>query len=786
MAFLMNGLIAWAQTSTVGSATRSDSIDLLHTLVELDLTETSIGIIHGQATITFVPRVDGLTHLPLDLLLPTDSVVMSGVSLPFTMVDEVLTIDLQGAFGPEDTMILTVGYHGDPVTDPSGFGGFYTLPNYQYDLGVAFDAQPHSYGRAWFPCFDNFVERCTFDLIIHTNGGRSVYANGALVDITELGDGERLTHWQLDHPIPAYLTSVAAGNYAALLDTFPSISGLSIPVILAALPSDTADMRNSFLHLKNAFDTFEEWFGPYRWNRVGYVLTSAGAMEHATNICYPDFAADGTLGNEGLIAHELSHHWFGDLITCRSPEEMYINEGFAEYCSFLFLEDLYGPETYQVAMRNDHYTAVSKAHLIDGGWYALNAIPADITYGEHSYKKGADIARTLRGYMGDSLFSAGFKQVFANNAYTDMDSGDLRDSLEAATDVELDHFFNDWVFQPGGAAFSVDSFIAIPNGATFNVQVHIQQGTRGGAALFEHVPVTITLEGSNGETQLTLADLTGEFSMIELSCPFAPIVVRLNDDERSGLATTVDRTTITATGQTFLTQTDLRISTTAISGPTTLRIEEFWVPATGNVVEPFAFHMSPDRWWRIEGPIPDGTSMKLRFTVDGRASSGTGYDQGLIVDAPGLAFTEDSLVLLYRPDPGSAWTVRQGCTIVNLGSHTDGFASIEDQSFAPGDYVVAWHSSTTGIAPIADLKDHWRYFPDPATDHVTIQAPEHHHTFGDTLWMHDLHGRLLGKYPLHDVSTTVDLSGLRVHTVILSVVTRTGSTIVLGPLQIFK
>ena len=193
------------------------------------------------------------------------------------------------------------------MTDPSGFGGFYTLSNYQYDLGVAFEAIPHSYGRAWFPCFDNFVERTSMEYLVHTDANRSVYANGALQGITELGNGERISHWRMDEPIPSYLASVAAGNYVALLDTFPSVSGVEIPVVLAALPADTANMRASFIHLKNAFDTFERWFGPYRWNRVGYVLTSAGAMEHATNICYPDFAADGTLGDEDLIAHGLSH-----------------------------------------------------------------------------------------------------------------------------------------------------------------------------------------------------------------------------------------------------------------------------------------------------------------------------------------------------------------------------------------------------------------------------------------------------------------------------------------------
>ncbi len=147
-------------------------------------------------------------------------------------------------------------YGGDPAVDASGWGGFYTLSSYQYDLGVAFDAVPHSYGRSWFPCFDNFVERCTFEFLVHTNNARTVFANGVLEDEQDLGGGERMSHWRMAGPIPSYLASVASTNYVAARDTFPSISGPTIPVTLVAKPADTTDMKNSFIHLRDAFDTY--------------------------------------------------------------------------------------------------------------------------------------------------------------------------------------------------------------------------------------------------------------------------------------------------------------------------------------------------------------------------------------------------------------------------------------------------------------------------------------------------------------------------------------------------
>lgn len=781
LSFYLPGLVAVAQVSPVGSAARSDSIDILHTWLELDLTGTSNGVVHGAATITFTPRTAGITQLPLDLLLPTDSVVMDGAQLTFSQADEVLSVNLPAAYGPGDTLMATVFYGGDPPTDPSGFGGFYTSSNYQYDLGVAFEAVPHSYGRAWFPCFDNFVERCSFDLLVHTSGGRSVFANGTLIDVSELGNGERISHWRLNEPIPAYLASVAAGQYTALLDSFPSVAGHDVPVILAALPGDTAQMRASFSHLQDAFDTFEQWFGPYRWPRVGYVLTSAGAMEHATNICYPDFAADGTLEYEDLIAHELSHHWFGNLITCARPEEMYINEGFADFCAMLFIEGLYGPAEYKATVRSNHRRVITMAHVLDEGWFALDGVPSNMTYGETTYKKGADVARTLRAVMGDSLFSAGMKAVLAGNAYTAMSSAAFRDSLGAATGLDLHDFFNGWVMQPGGAAFMVDSFQVVPSGGTFNVQLYVRQKTRGGADFFEGVPVSVTCIGPAGQRFRQIATFGGEHSTAAITVPFAPSAVRLNDDERLALATTLDTLVVTTTGQRFLSYADVRLITDALPAPTEVRMEEFWVPADPD--PDGAFFVSPDRWWRMEADLQPGTDMALRITVDGRPGFSSAFDQGLMQDVNGVAFHEDSLVVLWRPDARWPWSEKPA-TVTTSGSPTDKYARLDMPGFVPGDYTIAWRTSPTGITPHSGPGHGWHYYPDPASDHVMVIPPDSNLPRGTVLSVHDLGGRVLLHHALLPGANRIDMSQMPAQSLLLSV-TRPGMRpIPLGPLRL--
>ena len=775
------------QSRSVGDISRSDSMDILHTRIELDLTDVGNGNIAARTTMRFTPRINAIGSLTLDLLpFAVDSVTVNDLALTFTHVGEELTITLDQSYDPGDTVDIVVIYHGDPVVDASGWGGFYTLSTYQYDLGVAFDAIPHSYGRSWFPCFDNFVERCTFDFIVRTSNDRTVFANGALIDTTDLGGGIRLTHWAIAEPIPSYLASVASTNYVAVRDTFPSVAGNNVPVTLVAHPSDTSDMKSSFVHLQNAFDSYERWFGPYQWERVGFTLTSQGAMEHPTNVCYPDFAADGSLANERLFAHELSHHWFGDLITCRRAEEMYINEGFADFCSYLFLEDLYGRPAYDSYVWNVHHAEVSKAHLIDAGWYALDSIPQEYTYGETTYKKGADVVRTLRSYLGDSLFSLGLKRVLTNNAFSDMSTTELRDSLNVATNANLTNFFNDWIMQPGWVAFEVDSMHSTQSGSVYPTTIHLQQKLRHAEHRYAGVPVTLTLEdalGNRWQHPLPIV-LSGEFPVIASAPPFIPAHAFINNDQRLALATTLYDDTITTANTQNLPLVDLQLVVSALPAPAPIRIEELWVAADDFTSEPFAFVVSPDRWWRVSGQFAPGTNISATIAVDGGNSINASFDQGLMQDSAGVVFSEDSLVLLYRPNAHFPWSVHPDFSVNFQGPHTDKRARITFQGLTEGDYAMAWRRSSVGISEDHAQLRGWCYFPNPADDMVTVEAPRSAQGSNARLLMQDANGRILGDHPISGTRTRIDLHSITSEIVFLTAVVPGEGSVVLGRLVV--
>jgi hypothetical protein len=734
-------------------------MDLLHQRIEIDLTLGNDII--GACMITAVPRIDGQTSFPLHLeALSVDSVIGPEGPMVFTHEGILLDIQLPQPLNTTDTITITVHYHGDPITDPSGFGGFYSGGTYTYNLGVAFQSVPHSYGRVWFPCVDDFIERNTYEFIVRTPVGFNAWCNGALIDEQTLQDGTLLRHWRLDETIPAYLAAVASADYTVVRDTFPSIAGTLVPVDLVARPADTTGMKSSFANLRQAFDRFEEWFGPYRWNRVGYVLTTQGAMEHATSIHYPRSIAGGNLQYENVMAHELAHHWFGDLVTCDRAEEMYINEGFSEYLSYLFLEAVYGTERYRSTVRRNHRAMVHRAHLDDEGWWALSEVPQEWTYGEHSYNKGADVLHSLRGYLGDERFIVGLTSFLDTYAFQPVNSVMLRDHLTQATGMDMTHFFNDWIMQPGWAAFEVDSFtVGAPSGGTWPTTVHVEQKQRGPTAPYTNVPITVSCMATDGTWWHSPEPVMvgGVHSTITVAPPFAPVAVVLNADERLSLAITADTDTLISGTIISYSSSDLRLQTGDLDAPLPVLLQEYWVAADPWTDEPFAYRVSPDRYWRITAAIPDGAPISGRIMYNGQPTLSGSLDVGLMEDANGLAFHEDSLVLLYRPDGRWPWSRHHDFTVNTLGSATNKNGRIDFNGVRAGEYTLAWRTSAVGIGEAA-LPTNWTIGPNPAKAHVTITTDA---SFTGTIELIDAAGRSAMTWTMQGRTAMVPLHTLK-------------------------
>ena len=689
--------------------TRSDTIDILKFTVNMDITDFTGQIIKGNTKLDIVALIDGVSQIQLDLLaMNIDSVTSGSNVLGYSYNDTLLSIQLSTTLSTGDSSDVTVYYNGSPVKDGGGigWGGWYWSGNYSYNLGVGFLAIPHNYGRVWHPCFDNFVERATYEFNITTADGRNAVCNGERISETPLSGDTIITKWVLDKSIPTYLACIAVGSYEKVSMVHNGIAG-PVEIALYADAADTANARASFLNLNQNIAAYEQAFGAYSWNKVGYTMVpfNAGAMEHVTSIAYPRSAANGTLQSEDLMAHELAHMWWGDLVTCETAADMWLNEGMAEFSSFRFFEYVYGWDSYNALIIENHESVIHEAHLKDGGRYPLNAMPLEVTYGEQTYNKGADVAHTLRGYMGDALFFGGLTSFLDNYKFSHMNSYMLRDHLTQYSGIDLSDFFDKWVFNVGWPQFSIDSVSITPNGPTYNALVYIKQKRLETDYYCSNVPMEITFFDSNWAEYNETIMASGLLSSQSFNIPFNPIYTAINYHNKISDAVSSDVKTISAPGlYDFIITNGAHMSFTvnSITDSALIRVEHNWTypdPMMGVS----KYKLCPNRYWKIDGILPANYAMTAKVFYDGRASGLYYYDHGLFSDP---ADHEDSLVVMFRTGAGENWSEWPYVT-KNVIASNDKWGQVVLDSVALGEYVFALKvsnfSASTNITTISPV-----------------------------------------------------------------------------------
>ncbi|MBK7427152.1 MAG: M1 family metallopeptidase [Saprospiraceae bacterium] len=429
---------------------RSDTFDILHYDINLDVTAFAARRLKGVCTVTFRTLIEELNYINLDLeALVVDSVYSDDIKLDFVHEGTLLKISTSSVLAMGDTSAVTIFYGGIPITSASGFGGFYFENGYAYNLGIGLNDNPHNFGRAWFPCFDNFVERATYDFDLTTSNGNVAYCVGTLISRDSIGDGLLSNKYVMDQPIPTYLTSVAVSNYVQRDVVHESLYG-PVDIQIVARPGDINSAATSLQNLGKAVEAFEKWYGPYHWERVGYVITPRGAMEHPTNTAYPVGSVSGGTQDNRLMAHELCHHWWGNMLTLKTSHDMWIKEGNAEYGAHLYTEFAEGEDAFKAQVKTNGMRVVRRLHLDDdAGFLPLSPMPEDKTYNTHTYYKGAYVIHNMRAYLGDSLFALSQSSILENNLYGNLTAYTYRDQISQITGVDMTDFFKDWVFEGG-------------------------------------------------------------------------------------------------------------------------------------------------------------------------------------------------------------------------------------------------------------------------------------------------------------------------------------------------
>ena len=695
----------------------SDTIHVIHYSIRVDTIDFTQKAILANVKLNVQAKLNNVSTVSLSLLQFTiDSIKSGNQNLAYTYNDTALRITIPSPLNMGDSILISISYHGLPQRDGSNFGGYYfQQQTYAFNIGVGFGANPHLFGRCWFPCIDEFTDRSTYDFSIRTLSNYKAFCNGLLQQQLNNPDGTKTWKWHINQGIASYLACMAVAPYYTIQRTFQNI-----PVELAVLPADTAATLATFTHLDTALAIFIDRYGPYRWDKVGYVAVpfTAGAMEHATSIHIGKAFINGSLSYETLWAHELSHMWFGDLVTCRSQEDMWLNEGYAVYSEHIFTEGLYGHDAYKEVVRNNHRQVIQFAHVKDGSFLALNAVPFAQTYGTTVYDKGADIAHTLRYYMGDTAFFNGVKAYMNNRAFDNADSYNLRDELSTSSGMNLDRFFEDWVFTPGFPHFAVDSFQVLPQlDNDFMVTMYLRQKQHGNTHVYK-MPLHFTFRDELGNDTTVVMETEGLTDTLVTQIHFMPVMLTIDRDEKMSDAIADYELWTNTTGEKVFNQTNAKANVISTDSDSSLiRIENHYVTPDGFTNPQPGIYISDYHYWTCDGLFSPGFHATGTFIYDGTTSTSSGY-----IDNTLITNLEDSLLLFYRPGAGYEWQEVNGYTLNPGPTSTDKRGSVTVDTLMKGEYVLGIRDYDLGIIQTGKSKNKiLKIYPNPAMNSCTIE-----------------------------------------------------------------
>lgn len=417
---------------------------------------------------------------------PTDSLVLDAKNMVFDRVElsdlnenpilhlidydkKRLKLQLEKKLKPGDTVRLTLSYTAKPYELESGGSsairddrGLYFInadaaePFKPQQIWTQGETEANS---CWFPTIDKPNEKFTSTLSITVNKNLVTLSNGIFEGSVENGN-LRTDTWRNEKPMPAYLTMMAIGDFTVTKDEW---RGKEVSYYLE--PDYKAYARRIFRHTTEMLEFFSNRLGvEYPWNKYAQVVVRdyvSGAMENTSATLHGEFVQknDRELSesdNDGIIAHELFHQWFGDLITCESWSHLVVNEGFASYGEQLWTEHRYGRDAaLQKAFGSmDRYLNYAKRNS-EGPIVDFRYRDKEDMFNALTYQKGARVLNLLRHSLGDETFFATLKLFLTRHAYANAEIDDLRRCVEDLTGQDYRPFFEQWFFRGGHPVLDV-------------------------------------------------------------------------------------------------------------------------------------------------------------------------------------------------------------------------------------------------------------------------------------------------------------------------------------------
>lgn len=415
--------------------------------------------ISGTVYTTFSPLYDELKTISLDAVeLHIEEVGMAGggPQLAFTTTDKKLIITLDHPYSYKEVFTIAVKYHAKPrigltfikpaPEDP-------TRPTQAWTFG-----QPR-YHSHWFPCHDAPNDRATTEIMATVPAPFLTVSNGNLIEIIDHG-ATRTHHWRQDVPHAAYLVSLVVGDFAVIEDSY---NGKPVSYYVRKDRAEDAPLyMGKTPEMMRFYSEFTGVEYPYDKYAQTVVEIYTGAMEHTTATTHSfslllDKKAALDVDLVPVVAHELAHQWFGDLVTCRDWSNGWLNEGFATYFEALWYEHDRGSDEFKYYMleMKQGYLEEDSSYRRPIVYYVYHDQGFEL-FDAHLYNKGGWVLHMLRHQLGDEAFRRAMRAYLERFRTKEVVTSDLERTVEEITGRSLAHFFQQWVHSGGHPELEVN------------------------------------------------------------------------------------------------------------------------------------------------------------------------------------------------------------------------------------------------------------------------------------------------------------------------------------------
>ena len=445
---LLSVPFSWADTYP-----KNPKIDVLNYAFRIQLSDASDEI-KCEVTVDIRYVGEGVDMLRLDLTNASAAldnkgmrmiqVLSAGKSLRYTHENNELKITLPASSEHNQRSQYTIIYSGVPATGLK-------IANNKYGDRTFFSDNWPDKGRNWLSMVDHPYDKATCEFIVTAPSHYQVVSNGLKVEETDLGNGNRMTHWKQSVPIAPWLYVLGVARFAVqYVDQFDHKS-IETWVYYQDRDAGFYDFAEP---TRRVLEFYDSHIGPFSYEKLANIQSNSvsGGMEAASAILYSENSVVGDRNERwrNVVIHEIAHQWFGNAVTEYDWDDVWLSEGFATYFTLLFIEHEYGHDAFIKGLVsskervNSYYAQHPEYRIVHDNLSDMSQVTSSQTY-----QKGSWVLHMLRGLVGDDLFWKGIQSYYKKYQNLNATTTDFRREMEEASGLDLTDFFEQWLYKPG-------------------------------------------------------------------------------------------------------------------------------------------------------------------------------------------------------------------------------------------------------------------------------------------------------------------------------------------------